>query len=198
MCFGVCENTLPRTSWPKFTYVIQNVCEDIVLGWQPRTTRKYVFFCPHHSEGTKSPGKQVYNMFWWVVTLRHTLTCITTRLYLHVCTCIYMSTGRSGCSPHTVKPWWKFLRILCHVFIRKMYGLLLSSLWRDQTPNRVGNPPTYVNRSIGWRTQYMQTPSLGKVRVVKNWDKEEGTPVVGPVVSGSSPTRFYNLYMIEQ
>jgi len=40
--------------------------------------------------------------------------------------------GRSLRSPHTVKPWGKSLRILCHAFIRQIYGLLLSTRLEDE------------------------------------------------------------------
>ncbi len=48
-------------------------------------------------------------------------------LHLRASTCRCMSKDRSGCSPRTVKPWRESLRILCHTFIRKIYGLVLST-----------------------------------------------------------------------
>ena len=44
----------------------------------------------------------------------------------------YVPQDRSGCSPGTVKPWRKCLGILGHAFIRKMYGLLLSTRLEDE------------------------------------------------------------------
>ena len=43
---------------PKFICGINNACEGIVLGWQPRTTSQvWVIFCPHHGEDRKGPDK---------------------------------------------------------------------------------------------------------------------------------------------
>ena len=61
----------------------------------------------------------------------HTLTRITWGLHLHVSTWNCISQDRSGCSPHTVKPWRKSLRILCQDFIRKIYGMFLSTRLED-------------------------------------------------------------------
>ena len=82
----------------------------------------------------KARTKQVALCFWCAVPLRtHPATydrrfapsCI--HLQLHV-------KGSSGCSPHTVKPWRESLRILCHTFIRKMYGLVLSTRLEHEVP----------------------------------------------------------------
>ncbi len=56
-----------------------------------------------------------------------TLPRMIAGLHLHPSTCSCMSKDWSGCSPRTVKPWRESLRILCHAFIRKMYGLVLST-----------------------------------------------------------------------
>jgi hypothetical protein len=44
----------------------------------------------------------------------------------------HFTTPQSGCSPRTVKPSRKYVRILCHAFIRKIYGPLLSTGLEDK------------------------------------------------------------------
>ncbi len=57
---------------------------------------------------------------------------MTAGLHLHASTCNFMSKDRSGCSPRTVKPSRKSLRILCRAFISKIYGPLLSTGLEDE------------------------------------------------------------------
>jgi hypothetical protein len=117
---------------PNFICVFQNVCQVMVLGWQQRTTRKYTFFSVYPGvRSWKARTNLLDSVLGVLLRSARTLTCITTRLHLHLCTCIYMSKDRSRCSGVTVKPYWKSFRILCHVFIRKMYGLILSTRLED-------------------------------------------------------------------
>jgi hypothetical protein len=80
----------------------------------------------------KARSKQVALCFGALLRCAHTLPRMTAGLHLHESTCSCMSKDRSGCSPRTVKPSRKSLRIICHAFIRKIYGPLLSTRLEDE------------------------------------------------------------------
>jgi hypothetical protein len=82
----------------------------------------------------KARAKQVALCFWCSVPLRTHPATYDRRSALHASTCSCMSKDWSGCSPRTVKPWRESLRILCHAFIRKMYGLVLSTRLEHEVP----------------------------------------------------------------
>ncbi len=80
-----------------------------------------------------TPGQsRLLCVFGAMFRCARTLPRMTACLHLHPSTCSCMSKDRSGCSPRTVKPSRKSLRILCHVFIRKIYGLILSTCLEDE------------------------------------------------------------------
>jgi hypothetical protein len=85
--------------------------------------------------GQKRPGEsRLLCVFGTLFRCARTLPRMIAGLHLHTSTCSCMSKDRSGCSPRTVKPWRESLRIFCHAFIRKMYGLVLSTRLEHEVP----------------------------------------------------------------
>jgi len=90
-------------------------------------------FLPTSLWGHERPAQtRLHCVFGTLFRYAHTLTRISWGLHLHVSTWNCISKDRSGCSPRTVKPWRKSLRIFCHDFIRKIYGLFLSTRLEDE------------------------------------------------------------------
>jgi hypothetical protein len=89
--------------------------------------------------GQKRPGPgRLLCVFGALFRYGRTLPRMIAGLHLHASTCSCMSQDRSGCSPHIVKPWRESLRILCHVFIRKMYGLVFVSQLKSRVDLTLG------------------------------------------------------------
>ncbi len=85
--------------------------------------------------GQKRPGQnRLLCVFGALFRCARTLPRMIAGFHLHASTCSCISKDRSGCSPHTVKPSRKSLRILCRVFISKIYGLVLSTRLEHEVP----------------------------------------------------------------
>jgi hypothetical protein len=133
----------------------------VVLGCHPRTMPSHAFLMVHMNFGV-SPFKTREATFKIVVSgsSRCAWNCIFTHSETHpglvrarntnLCALasenmwyshiliqlltvqILYNPTAAGCSPRAMKPWRKSLRILCHVFIRKIYGLLRRTRLEDE------------------------------------------------------------------
>jgi hypothetical protein len=92
----------------------------------------WVFFYPYHCEDTKDQHKPGCIVFLVCCSSVHTPSHVSPEVctFIHPPGTVYQRIG--SVVLHTVKPWWKPLRILCHVFLRKIYGLILSTRLEDE------------------------------------------------------------------